>query len=173
MTNRSITVTRDIDAPPEDVWKVLADFPNIAAWNTGVKASHTIGDATGGVGARRHCDLAPAGGLDETIVEWVEGRRLVVTIDRATVVPIKHATVTFTLDPDGARTPTSIEYRYRPKGGPLGRLAGRLLDRQLAKGFDGFLIDVETAARTIEEQRLNSPTRPRPSPASGAPASTR
>lgn len=147
MTERSITVSRNIDAPSDDVWKVLADFPNIADWNQGVKASRAVGDATSGVGARRHCDLAPAGGLDETIAEWVEGERMVVTIDRATVVPIKHATVTFTLDSDGVRTPTTIEYRYAPKGGPIGRMMGPLLDRQLAKGFAGFLVDVEGAAQ--------------------------
>lgn len=147
MTDRTITVTREIAAPTEDVWKVLADFPNIAAWNSGVKTSYAIGDVGSGVGARRHCDLAPAGGLDETITGWDEGHQLVVSIDRATIVPIRNATVTFTLSPAGERTRTSIEYRYRPKGRAIGRLLGPALDRQLTKGFHGFLADVETAAR--------------------------
>jgi uncharacterized protein YndB with AHSA1/START domain len=148
MTERLVTVERDIPAPAEDVWTVLADFPNIAAWNNGVKASDAIGVATGGIGARRHCDLAPIGGLDETIIAWDERARLVVSIDRATIVPIKHAEVTFTLQQTGDLTNTRVEYRYRPKGALFSRILGAILDRQLAKGFAGFLADLERASRS-------------------------
>ncbi len=148
MTERVITVERKIAAHHPEVWRVLADFPNIATWNSGVKASRSTSSEAAGVGAQRHCDLAPAGGLDETIVEWDEGERMVVTIDQATVVPIRTARVTFTLDTSGTDvTPTKIEYRYTPKGGPLGRITGPILDRQLSKGFAGFLVDLEAAAR--------------------------
>ena len=151
MTERLITIERDIPAPRPDVWTVLADFPNIADWNTGVKSSRATSGATAGVGATRHCDLAPAGGLDETITGWEDEQRLVVSIDKATVVPIDHGEVTFILEPSlsGDRTRTVVEYRYRPKGGPLRRLLGPLVDRQLAKGFTGFLTDLETAARQV------------------------
>ncbi len=160
MTERLITVERDIDAPRPHVWKVLADFPNIADWNTGVKQSRATSTSSAGVGARRHCDLAPAGGLDETITGWVEEERLVVSIDKATVVPIVHAEVTFTLEPSsaGERTRTVVDYRYRAKGGPFRSLLGRLLDRQLSKGFAGFLTDLETAARQPPvDQELSRP----------------
>ena len=36
---RSINVSRRIPAAPEKVWAVLADFPNIATWNTAVRRS--------------------------------------------------------------------------------------------------------------------------------------
>ena len=61
---REISVQRDIAAHRSAVWGVLADFPNIADWNSGVKVSRATSSATGGIGATRHCDLAPAGGLD-------------------------------------------------------------------------------------------------------------
>ena len=80
---RSIDVSRDIPAPRSAVWEILADFPNISRWNTGVKVSFATSDAVGGVGARRHCDLAPIGELEETIQEWVPEERLVVAIDSA------------------------------------------------------------------------------------------
>ena len=57
---RTISVADTIDAAPSAVWNVLADFPNISDWNGGVTASHATGDATGGVGATRHCDLGGA-----------------------------------------------------------------------------------------------------------------
>lgn len=148
MTDRTVVIERDIAATPAEVWKVLADFPNIADWNTGVRTSRSTGTQTVGVGASRHCDLAPAGTLDETITGWEEGRRLAITIDKATVVPISRGGITFLLDTSGDMvTPTTVEYRYAPKGGPLGRFVGPLLDRQLAKGFAGFLADLEAAAR--------------------------
>ena len=67
---REITVEKDVEAPVDAVWAVLADFPNIADWNGGVKKSFSTNDQTDGVGATRHCDLSPAGGLEETVVEW-------------------------------------------------------------------------------------------------------
>ncbi len=152
MTDRLITIEQQIAAPRADVWRVLADFPNIADWNSGVKVSRATSSATGGIGATRHCDLIPAGGLDETVTDWQDEQRLVISIDKATIVPIDHAQITFILEssPSDDLTRTVIEYRYRPKGGPLRRLVGPLVDRQLANGFAGFLVDLERAAQRTD-----------------------
>jgi len=128
-------------AKPEAVWAVLADFPNIADWNSGVKASHATSDATSGVGATRHCDLAPLGALEETIAEWDEGRRMVVNIDSAAKVPIKRGVATFVIDGET----TTVDYAYEPAG-VLGKLMAPVLSRQLTKGFQGFLQDLDAAA---------------------------
>ena len=80
---RSIKVSRRIPTAPAKVWAVLADFPNIATWNTGVSKSFATSDSTGGVGAQRHCDLAPFGELEETVKEWDDTRRMVISIDSA------------------------------------------------------------------------------------------
>jgi uncharacterized protein YndB with AHSA1/START domain len=149
---RSIHVSREINAPLSAVWDVLADFPNIARWNTGVKTSFATSEAIGGVGATRHCDLAPAGALEETIREWQPETKLVISIDSVTKLPIKSALVTFELEGDGGDWPTTVGviYAYDTKLGPIGRLLGPLLDRQLTKGFTGFLadLDAETAANS-------------------------
>ena len=145
---RSIKVNRRIPAAPAKVWAVLADFPNIAAWNSGVAKSFSTSEATDGVGARRHCDLAPFGELEETIKEWDEPHRLVVSIDSAKKLPIAHSLVTFVLVPAEDATETSIEYAYKPKFGLLGQIMGSLaLDGQLTKGFNGFLKDLDAASR--------------------------
>ncbi|MFW2334164.1 SRPBCC family protein [Ilumatobacter sp.] len=138
---RSVHVSRQMSAPRSAVWSVLADFPNIATWNGGVKASHATSEATSGVGAQRHCDLAPVGTLEETIAEWVDGERMVVSIDSATKLPIERGAATFTLGDDT----TTIDYEFEPKGF-VGRLTAPLLVRQLTKGFGGFLADLDTAA---------------------------
>ena len=138
---RTISVARHLDASPDAVWAVLADFPNIATWNRGVKTSHSTSTSTEGVGATRHCDLAPVGALEETVLEWEAGRRLVISIDEARLLPLRSATATFVVQPKGSGADVSIEYSYDPQG-PV----GRMMDRQLTKGFTGFLDDLEQAA---------------------------
>ncbi len=145
---RSIKLSRRIPAAPAKVWAVLADFPNIATWNTGVAKSFATSDITGGVGAQRHCDLAPFGELEETVTEWDDARRMVISIDVARKLPIAHAEVTFVLSPADDATDVSVDYTYQPKFGVLGRIMSSLaLDRQLAKGFKGFLRDLDRASR--------------------------
>ena len=139
---RKIQVAAPTDAPRTAVWAVLADFPNISTWNSGVKASVDTGNGTVGLGAQRHCDLAPVGGLEETITSWEPNEQLVVNIDSATKLPISNAEATFTLG-DGT---TTIDYAYEPKG-LIGKLTAPLLDRQLKKGFEGFLNDLDKAAQ--------------------------
>ena len=139
---RKIQVSGPTDASRPAVWAVLADFPNISAWNSGVKASVDTGDGTAGLGAQRHCDLAPVGSLEETITGWEPNEQLIVNIDSATKLPISNGEATFTLG-DGT---TTIDYAYAPKG-LIGKITAPLLDRQLKKGFQGFLDDLDKAAQ--------------------------
>lgn len=145
---RVVKAQRQIDASRNKVWAVLADFPNIAEWNRGVNRSYATSDATAGVGAKRHCDLAPLGVLEETVTGWDEEKRMEIRIDSARRLPIAHGLATFTLSGADAATDVSVEYAYEPKYGFLGHLMGRfMLDGQLAKGFAGFLKDLELASR--------------------------
>ena len=145
---RSIKVSRRIHSAPAKVWAVLADFPNIATWNTGVAKSFATSDSTGGVGAQRHCDLAPFGELEETVKEWDDTRRMVISIDSAKKLPIAHGEVTFVLSPADDATEVSVNYAYKPKFGLLGQIMGSVaLDGQLTKGFKGFLKDLDAASQ--------------------------
>ncbi|MGI9602253.1 MAG: SRPBCC family protein [Acidimicrobiales bacterium] len=146
---RNVQVGRTVDAPRASVWAVLADYPNIADWNDGVQKSFAIGDATEGVGAQRQCELAPNGSMQmrETIDEWVPEERMVVDIDQIEKMPVKAATMTFTLSGDGETTSFAMNYDYEPKGGPLAFIFGPLLDRQMKKGFSGFIDSLEPAAK--------------------------
>ena len=145
---RSIKVSRRIPSAPAKVWAVLADFPNIATWNTGVTKSFATSDSTGGVGAQRHCDLAPFGELEETVKEWDDVRRMVISIDSAKKLPIDHGEVTFDLSPVDDVTEVTVNYAYKPKFGLLGQIIGSLvLDGQLKKGFKGFLKDLDAASQ--------------------------
>jgi uncharacterized protein YndB with AHSA1/START domain len=145
---RSIKVSRRIPSAPAKVWAVLADFPNIATWNTGVSKSFATSDSTDGVGAQRHCDLAPFGELEETVKEWDDTRRMVISIDSAKKLPIAHGEVTFVLSPVDDATEVSINDAYKPMFGLLGQIIGNVaLDGQLTMGFNGFLKDLDAASQ--------------------------
>jgi uncharacterized protein YndB with AHSA1/START domain len=146
---RNIKVERTLTTSPSSVWAVLADYPNIADWNYGVKNSCAIGEATEGVGAQRQTELVPDGAMRmrETVSEWLPEERMVIAIDKIEKMPVKHATMTFTLS--GSETTSfTMNYVYEPKGGPLALVYGPMLDRQMSKGFSGFIDSLELEAQT-------------------------
>ena len=144
----TISVRREIPVSASAVWDVLADFPNIADWNGGVKTSYATGEQTEGVGATRHCDLAPTGGLEETVREWQPEEKLVVSIDSTARLPIRTGLATFELsaDDDAPSTRVALTYDYKSKWGVIGTLMGGMVQKQLTKGFEGFLSDLSAAA---------------------------
>ncbi|MGI9616809.1 MAG: SRPBCC family protein [Acidimicrobiales bacterium] len=144
---RNIKIERTVAAPQADVWAVLADYPNIAAWNDGVQNSFAIGDALEGVGAQRQCELVPSGAMRETVKEWVPEDKMVIAIDQIEKMPVKSATMTFTLADEGENTPFTMSYDYEPKGGPFAFLVAAMLSKPMNKGFNGFVDSLETAAQ--------------------------
>ena len=149
---RNVTVERTVTAPRSSVWAVLADYPDIADWNDGVMNSYAIGDATEGVGAQRQTELVPTGAMRmrETVTEWIPEERMVIAIDNIEKMPVKQASQTFTLSDDGDATRFTMSYDYEPKGGPLAFILGPMLDRQMSKGFNGFIDNLGPAAQDRE-----------------------
>ena len=87
--------------------------------------------------------------MRETVTEWVPEQRMVIAIDKVVKQPIKDATMTFTLSDGGGTTPFTMSYDYEPKGGPLAFIFGPILDRQLNKGFNAFIDNLEPTAQTL------------------------
>jgi hypothetical protein len=146
MAVRHLTVRRRVAASPDSVWNVFADFPNLADHWGGLKASRPIGDQTQGVGARRQVDLAPVGTLVETVTAWEEGRRIATMNQPSALVPFKQAESRLTLEPDGDGTAITFDYRFVPRGGPVDRLTGPVIDTMLRRTFESMLASVEDAA---------------------------
>ena len=146
MGERHLTVQRQVAASPDSVWAVCADFPNLADYWDGLRASRPIGDQTNGVGARRQVDLKPVGSLVETITAWEEGRTVATANQPSALVPFKQAESRLTLEPKGDGTAITFDYRYVPRGGPLGRLTGPVIDRMLRTTFESLLAAIEETA---------------------------
>ena len=150
MATATISASKTVSADRDDLWAVLADFPNIADWSAGVKRSYATSSSDTGVGAQRHCDLSPAGALEETIQEFVPGERMVISIDKASVVPIKSSLTTFELrdaEDGSGGTEVSVTAQTQPKGGPLSPIIARRMAKGLTKGLAGLIDELDTAAR--------------------------
>ena len=131
----------------------LADFGGIYKYSPGVRSSHSTSIENGGVGASRHCDLLPAGSIEERIVDWNEGRGYSLEIfDGEKTPPLKKAVATLELEPRGDMTEVMARFDYALKYGPLGALGDRLLFRRLfERGFDNLLSGLKHHVETGEE----------------------
>jgi hypothetical protein len=145
---RHIVVQRHMAAAADSVWPVLADFPNLAQHWHGLRATNAVGEQTSGLGARRHVELKPVGSMEETVTAWDEGRRIDTRNRPSRAVPFKEAASSLTLEPEAEGTLATFDYRYVPRGGPIGRLTGPLIDRMLTATFTDMLAATEEAART-------------------------
>ena len=76
--------------------------------------------------------------MRETVAEWVPKGKMAIAIDQIQKMPVKQATMTFTLAGDKT-TVLGMSYEYEPSGGPLAFILGPILDRQMKKGFNGFI----------------------------------
>jgi hypothetical protein len=146
MRERHLTVRRQAAASRASIWAVLADFPNLAeVWN-GIRASQAVGDRAEGLGARRRIFLSPVGTMIETVTTWEAEHALATANKPSVLVPFKLANSRLLLEPDGEGTAMTFDYSYVPRGGPIGRLTGPLIDRMLTATFESMLSAVEKAA---------------------------
>jgi hypothetical protein len=153
MPERHITVQRRMSASTGSVWALFADFPNLASHWGGLRATRAIGDQTSGVGARRHVELKPIGSMDETVTVWEDGRRIDTQNQPNALVPFKHAETSLTLEPHDDGTLATFDYRYTPRGGPLGRLTGPLIDKMLTATFTDMLTATDEAPSGTGSER--------------------
>ena len=68
-------------------------------------------------------------------------------------MPFKHAESTLTLEPEGDGTLATFDYRYVPRGGPLGRLTGPLIDKMLTATFTDMLAATDEATLANADER--------------------
>lgn len=149
----SLTFKRHANAPRDVVWDAIANLEDVQNWNPGVKRAVYTSTRRSGVGATRHCDLAPRGKVDETVRRWDEGRQIAISIDKG--VPVKGALGTFTLtDAGSGGTDIDLRFDYQPKYGPIGWMMNHMMLRRFfGRGLGGALkaLAAEAERRTADQ----------------------
>lgn len=149
----TITSEVQINAPVEKVWRIMADFGGIYKYNPNVSSSHSTSAANSGVGATRHCDLLPAGSVEERISEWNEGRDYKVDIFQGKgVPPFKTAVARLSIRPQNNGSRVQMRFDYHIKFGLIGRLLDWLMvKKQFGKAVPSILAGLKHYAETGEE----------------------
>ncbi|MEZ5080505.1 MAG: SRPBCC family protein [Thermoleophilia bacterium] len=144
-----------IEAPPQQVWDILADFGGVYRYNPSVVRSYLTAGSPGGPDSQRHCDLTFSGAaVDERIVEWRDGDGYVLDIvDGTNMPPFRGAPrAELTIRAAGeARTHVRGQLTYRLRFGPLGILMDRLMvRRRFGPAFGGVIAGLKHHAETGE-----------------------
>jgi ribosome-associated toxin RatA of RatAB toxin-antitoxin module len=157
MGERHIAVHRRMSASAGSVWALFADFSNLATYWSGLRGTRALGQLVSGVGARRRVELRPIGSMVETVTTWEEGRRIDTRNQPSLSVPFKRARSSLRLEPDREGTSVTFDYRYVPRGGPIGRLTGPVIDRMLTATFTDMLAAIEKAATRASSSEHGAP----------------
>lgn len=151
MKGQEISYAVRIEAAPQRVWDILADFGKVANYNPNVTSSTLTSETEEGVGATRHCDLSMFGAsIEERIVEWNAGESLGIEIYESKRLPIvRDQRASLRVEPEGSGAVLSGTLTYRVGLGPIGAAINALAVRkQLTKGWRGFLAGVKLHAET-------------------------
>lgn len=108
--SETIETTIRIQAPREDVWRVLADIQGISTWAAPVTDATVDGEP--GTGATRHCTFADGGAIDERFTAWEEGelQRYEITGD----MPTRSLVSEWALDEEDGETTVAYRARFEP-----------------------------------------------------------
>jgi uncharacterized protein YndB with AHSA1/START domain len=141
------TVTRQIDASVETVWKVLHDFGDIQRWSPGVTDSELTSQGPVGEGSTRQCGFAPFGGVNERVDRHVPNERLTVNIYETFKLPISGAVADFNIASRNGGTELTLHYNCALNA--LGGFAKGYTDKQMRKGINGMAEGLQRESERI------------------------
>jgi carbon monoxide dehydrogenase subunit G len=119
----NLTATVCIEAPAENVWRVLSSLESIELWVAAIEHSYCPGQSRG-VGAMRVCELKQMT-IRETIVEWEEGKSFCYRGEGAPLMA--QALNRWSITAQGSQTLVTSEAEVIVKGGFFGRLLEPLM----------------------------------------------
>ncbi len=135
-----VSMSARIAAPPEKVWEVLADYPNVYQWVPYIKHSRATTAHTSGIGAGRACQIPGFGETDERVIEWDEGRSFRYEI-QSSGGPIKRASNRWTVRKEAGGSLVQVDFEGEMRYGPLGALMARIMVGPMMKRMIGQALD--------------------------------
>lgn len=137
----------ETDLPPQMIWAVLADYPNVYRWAPMVLASRQASPEATGEGAARTCQVPGFGSLTETVRQWDDGEGF--SFDWEATGPVKGGRSRWEVQGHGAGSRVSVRVDAETRYGPLGALMGHtvlrfMMGRILADALQGLVHHVRT-----------------------------
>ena len=142
----AVIAERTINAPKDQVWDVMADFPTAANYHPGVVKSFNINDTPRrGLGAERTCEFNANGSnnVQERIVRYEEGSSFDVVIYGGTQLPpVNDMLATIAVHPaNDNQTILRATITYKLKKNPILWLMGRTIVRRLMQNVFDDIVD--------------------------------
>ena len=122
----------EIALEPQDVWGVLRDFVGVSKWAPSVRRSRSVGGPANGIGSCRVMRHAWGFALEETVLDWTEGRGYEFAVNRAPY-PMRDVRETWLVEDSDNSSTVTTTVRYRMRLGIAGALADHLLVRWLVR----------------------------------------
>ena len=138
--------SRDIDATPERLWEVLADFGALASWVPMIQHTCPLSEQTEGVGTVRRVQVQRQT-LVETVTIWTPPTTLAYTIEG--LPPIAGVPVTtWQLTPQGASTSVTVSTELDTGRNPVRLLVGRKVLERLGLAAEFMLAGLAERAES-------------------------
>ncbi|WP_137285645.1 SRPBCC family protein [Halorussus salinisoli] len=146
----TVSVSRTIDAPIDDVWSVLDDFGDVANYNPNIKTSGIVDGPDTGIGATRECRFYDGNRIEEQIVEYEPKEGYAVNFLDVGEFPLKTNVVEIDVESvDDSRSTVTMTANFTPKYGPVGWVMGQLVMKsKFEETFDEVLDGLATYVQT-------------------------
>ena len=147
----SVERSTTIDASPDDVWAILADFGEIGLWAPNCDHSCLLSEQTSGVGTVRRVQVGRTT-LIETVTTWEPGSTLSYAITGLPPV-IRSVANTWRLESHGTGTLVTLTTEVDAGPRPPQQMIARVLGRKLAAASQEMLAGL--SARINEQERAS------------------
>jgi len=139
-----------INAQPEAVWQLLADYMHDDEFCPLVVSVDALTEGKDGMGSKRRNNFANGTSIVEEVTAWDEGRSMRVLMSEMGAIPMKEAFAEISIEPlPGGRTNVNWGLKFRAKYGPLGWLMGQTMMRMaLGKVIMGNLVGLAEKVAT-------------------------
>ena len=141
----------EILAPADQVWKVLAEFGDVAKWAPYMRKSNLVGELRSGIGMRRSMRHAWGFRFEEVVTQWHEDTGFAFDVLKAPF-PMKDVKEVWALAAEDGHTSVETQVRYNTHLGLAGDLVDWLLvrfvvRREMRAGLRGLKQYAERQAR--------------------------
>lgn len=153
----TVTISKDIDAPQEQVWAVLDEFDNLDEYSPKNTSCELLEGPDTGVGATRRTTVDEGFSVVHEIIEYEPGESYTFEFTEMGKFPVAEIQMEFAVEPteaDQSRVIVTVE--YTPKWGPLGWVLGKTLIKRrlrdaMGETLNGLAGHVESGEQVDRE----------------------